>query len=48
MKKDVKKTVEVKDKPLGGTQVKEKEVVEEHGLLGKNVKVTETKKKIKD
>ena len=48
MKKHAEKTVEVKDKLLGGKEVKEKEVVEEHGLLGKEVKVKETKRKIKD
>jgi len=48
MKKNVEKTVEVKDKLLGGKEIKEKEVVEERGLLGKDVKVTETKKKVKD
>lgn len=48
MKKNVEKTVEVKDKLLGGKEVKEKEVVEERGILGKEVKVKESKTKIKD
>ncbi|GEM_PF-4327614 len=47
MKKEIKRTVEVKDKLLGGKEIKEKEVIAEDKLLGKDVKVKETKKKIK-